>query len=130
MIECLSVESGEKLFYTRASFSSKAVEETKCILSTPYRNIMSKSNRSELEKFNDELDTYRSIAERNRHRLDEEPLLDKQLSFWFESTRFLISELEIWNQLGNNEKYEETVVKTQKVLDRVHALIIRFIEEL
>ncbi len=95
----------------------------------PHINVMNESNRSELERFSDELNSYRLFAERNRHHLDQEPLLDRQLIFWFESVRFLLSELEIWDRLGNNKKWDETVGKLQKALSNVNQLITSLLEK-
>lgn len=51
------------------------------------------------------------------------------LDFWLESTQFCITELEIWDELGDREKYNETVKKLQKILNDLHQLMIRLTEE-
>lgn len=84
---------------------------------------MSKSNRPEIEEFHRQMETCRSIVTRNKDLLEEDIWLEKQITFWTESTRFLITELEIWDQHGNSDKYQLTITKLQKSLDRLHELI-------
>lgn len=84
---------------------------------------MSKSNRPEIEEFHRQLETCRSIVARNKELLEEDSWLEKQLIFWAESTRFLITELEIWDQQGNSDKYQFTITRLEKSLDRLHELI-------
>jgi hypothetical protein len=59
---------------------------------------MSKSHQSEVEKFHHELDHYRATARSKKHRLQNNPFLVKQNTFWIEGKRFSISKLEIWDQ--------------------------------
>ncbi len=89
---------------------------------------MNISYRSKLESFKGELDQYRSIAGRHHSELDEKPLLGKQLEFWFQSARFLITELEVWGKLENDKKYDETIYKLQKALNHVRQLITELLE--
>lgn len=90
---------------------------------------MRRSVRVDVEKFHRELDTYRSaVAELSKERLGTS-FLEKQLIFWMESARFLISELEIWGKLGDNTKYDVVFNKLQKNLDRVDRLVTQLTEE-
>ena len=84
---------------------------------------MSKPNRPEIEGFHRQIETCRSIVARNKDLLEEDAWLEKQITFWTESTRFLITELEIWDQQGNSDKYQLTITMLQKSLDRLHELI-------
>jgi len=84
---------------------------------------MSESYQSDIERLNRELDRYRSIAKINKASLEENIWVAKQFIFWVEGTRFLISELEIWERVGNSNKCEETVRKIQHALDHLHELL-------
>jgi len=89
---------------------------------------MSKSYKSEAEKFHRELDFYRATARSNKPRLEDNPFLEKQITFWIEGTRFFISELEIWDQLRDAEECEKTIHKIQEALDRMQRLIDQLVE--
>jgi len=90
---------------------------------------MRRSVRADVEKFHQELDSYRSTLADLSKRRQETSFLDKQLIFWMESARFLINELEIWGKLGDNTKYDVVFNKIQKNLDRVNELIAQLTEE-
>lgn len=84
---------------------------------------MESAFRKEIEQFQNELANDRFIIERNQERLENDSWLDKQIRFWVESTRFLISELEIWDKLDNHEKGAQTCIKAQKALDHLYELL-------
>ena len=84
---------------------------------------MNKYVRLDVEGFKQELESYRKIVTKNQEALDSKPGLEKQIFFWMESTRFLLSELEIWNELGDDAKCAETTVRIQQVLGRLHKMI-------
>lgn len=84
---------------------------------------MSKTDRAEIQELHRQMDTYRSIIKRNNGRLEHDIWLEKQIRFWMESTRFLITELEIWDRLGNETKCVETTSKAQKALDTLYDLL-------
>ena len=69
------------------------------------------------------------MAEGNRHWLDQDPALDKQIIFWIQSVHFLISEAEIWDRLGNSKNYAETIHRLQRAMDNVYQLIVRLLEK-
>ena len=84
---------------------------------------MSESYQSDILRFHRELDICYTLAKTNKARLKEHPLVEKQITFWIEGTRFLISELEIWERMGNLSKCDETVYKVQQALDHLHELL-------
>lgn len=84
---------------------------------------MSKYIRLDIESFNKELESYRITVVKNKASLSSKPWLEKQIFFWMESTRFLISELEIWNELGDHVRCAETTVRIQKALERVSMMM-------
>lgn len=43
--------------------------------------------------------------------------------------RFLITELEVWDRLGNRDKYDATYNKARKALDYLNTLIDQFTED-
>ncbi len=87
---------------------------------------MNKYVRLDMESFKKELESYKNIVIKNQEFLKSQPWLEKQIFFWMESTRFLISELEIWNQLDDPAKCAETTVRIQKALERVNKMIQQF----
>ena len=87
------------------------------------RFTMNKPYQSEIEKFQRELNRYRSLATANRGRLEANSLLGKQLTFWAESTRFLISEPEIWGRMRDASKWDETAYKVLQALDRLRDVL-------
>ena len=93
---------------------------TSCV---PKVVVMSKYIRLDIESFNKELESYRITVVKNKASLSSKPWLEKQIFFWMESTRFLISELEIWNELGDHVRCAETTVRIQKALERVSMMM-------
>ena len=81
---------------------------------------MSASYRSEIVRLQRELDHIHSFVRTQKRRLEENPLFEQQIRFWAESTRFLITELEIWDRMGETMKCRVTVLKVQKALDHLH----------
>lgn len=51
-----------------------------------------------------ELKTNHAILLQNQQRLEDNEWLAKPISFWMESIRFLISEMEIWDQLHDRAR--------------------------
>lgn len=84
---------------------------------------MNKSVQSEIEGFRRQLSLYGVIIKRNKNRLENDPWLERQIAFWMESLRFLLKELEIWDQVGNQTKCQDVIDKTQKAADHLHELI-------
>ena len=84
---------------------------------------MSKSYQSDIEKFQRELDHCRSLAKANKDWLEQNPIIEKQVTFWVEGIRFLISELEIWERFENANKCKETAYKAQRALNRLGELL-------
>ena len=91
---------------------------------------MKQSVRADTEKFQRELNIYRStLVELYKERHTQpSSLLDRQITFWMESARFLISELEIWGKLGNETKYALTLNKVQQTFDYLNGLIAQLSE--
>ena len=79
--------------------------------------------RLAIEKFDQELETHRLFAIGNKELLKKYPWFDQQIIFWMESTRFLVAELEIWNERGDETKCAEVISRAQKSLDRLYRLI-------
>lgn len=90
---------------------------------------MSKPSKSDKHRFERELSHYRSLAKANKSALDGKPFLAVQINFWMESVRFLITELEVWEYMGNPTKYHETINKIDKALHYVHRLILYLEDE-
>lgn len=84
---------------------------------------MSRNVQEEIERIKSELANNHCIIERNNQRLQSDPWLEKRIIFWMESARFLVTELEIWDHAGNDEKCAETTLKAQKALDGLYDLL-------
>ena len=48
---------------------------------------------------------------------------NKQVTFWVEGSRFLLSELDVWERLGNTQKCAEIVHILQGVLNHLRDLL-------
>lgn len=90
---------------------------------------MKESPHSDPEDFERELEILRSIIRNNVQRLHQDPVLDKQLDFWMESARFLMAEMKIWGETGNEPKHDQAVARMQKVLAALQELIDRLNDE-
>jgi len=90
---------------------------------------MSKSSLTDVQRFQGELKRYRVIISENKQRLENHPLLAKQIDFWVESSRFLLTELEIWDRLGNRNKYNVTYNNARKAIDYLYTLIDQLPED-
>jgi len=90
---------------------------------------MSKSSRPDVLRFQHELEKFRAIINSNNGSLENNPLLARQINFWVESMRFLITELEVWDRLGNRHKYDATYNKARKALDYLNTLIDQLTED-
>ncbi len=84
---------------------------------------MNQQIRLHIERFDQELESYRLFVIQNKELLKRNPWLERQITFWTESARFLIAELEIWNDLGDHAKCNEVIVRAQKALNRLYKLI-------
>ena len=85
---------------------------------------MRRSGQSDKAHYEAELRHYRSMAKTNKRALEGKPFLAVHLNFWLESTRFLITELEIWEYQRNKAKYYQTIDKINKALNHLHRLVI------
>lgn len=83
---------------------------------------MNKDVQLNIERFDQELEGYRLLVIKNKEILKDNPWLDSQITFWMETTRFLIAEVQIWDQMGNSIKCEEVTVRVQKSLNRLFRL--------
>ena len=78
---------------------------------------------SDQEDFQQELDALRSILQQNLQKLNQDPFLDTRLEFWLESANFLVTEMDIWERVGDVGKREQAVERMQKVLGILQELI-------
>ena len=83
---------------------------------------MSNSFQKIRESLTRELQKVRSKA-RGDQRRQEDQLLDKQLDFWIESAKFSISELEIWDGLGDEIKCHQAVIRARDCLNNIYKLL-------
>ena len=84
---------------------------------------MNKCVQSNIEKFDQELEGYRLFVISNKELLKQNLWLERQITFWMESSRFLIAELQIWDELGDSTKCAEVTARAQKALSRLFRLI-------
>ncbi len=84
---------------------------------------MNKHVQSNIEKFDQELEGYRLFVISNKELLKRNLWLERQITFWMESSRFLIAELQIWDELGDSTKCNEVAARAQKALSRLFRLI-------
>ena len=84
--------------------------------------LMNNSFQKIRESLTRELERVRSKAQEHQRR-HEDPLLDKQLDFWIESARFSISELEIWDGLGDEIKCHRAAVRARDCLNNIRKLL-------
>src|SRR5262245_10354458 len=93
--------------------------------------MIKRPSRSGKEIFQRELELYR-LAITNfykEHPQKSLSLLAKQIIFWLEGAHFLISEMEIWGQEGDDMKYEASALKVQEALDHLNELVVQLTEE-
>lgn len=90
---------------------------------------MKRPTRSDQEQFRRELEIYSSTITELAKRRQETSFMEKQTIFWTESARFLITELEIWDKMREDTRYDATVVKIQKIFQRLNGLINQLTEE-
>lgn len=90
---------------------------------------MNEIKRAEIKQLAAELDRSRSLLKKTKLWLEDDPVIDKHLSFWLESAQFLITELEIWEDLKNETKYEETLIRVRNVLSYIHQVLTQFGEK-
>ena len=74
---------------------------------------------SDPEDFEKELEVLRAIL----HRLNEDARLEKQLDFWMQSAEFAVTSMEIWEEAGNQERFDEAAQRMRKVLETLQKLI-------
>ena len=91
--------------------------------------MMKKSVREDTERFKQELAHCRSVVAGLTKRRQETSFTEKQLTFWMESARFLITELEIWGKLGNDAKYEVAIHRIRKNIEYVRKLMAQLADE-
>jgi hypothetical protein len=90
---------------------------------------MSKSSRPDVLRFQHELEECRAIINKNNNSLENNPSLARQINFWMESAKFLVTELEIWDRLGKRNNYDATYNKTRKAMDYLYTLIDQLTED-
>lgn len=100
-----------------------------CYSHPPEKFTMSKSSRPDVLRFQHELEKCRAIINKNNGSLENNPLLARQIDFWMESTRFLITELEIWDRLGKPPNYDATYNRLRKAMDYLYTLIEQLTED-
>lgn len=78
---------------------------------------------SDPEDFEKELEILRAILQRRLHRLNEDARLGKQLDFWMKSAEFAVTSMEIWEEAGNQDRFDEAAQRMKKVLETLQKLI-------
>ena len=73
--------------------------------------------------FEKELEILRAILHRHLHRLSEDAKLGKQLEFWMKSAEFAVTSTEIWEEAGNQDRFDEAAQKMKNVLETLQTLI-------
>ena len=84
---------------------------------------------SDPEDFQQELDALRLILRDNLKHVRQDRMLGNQVEFWMESARFLETELQIWENAGNQYKRQQALERMRKVLDILQELIDRMNED-
>lgn len=75
------------------------------------------------EDFEKELEILRAILHRRLHRLNEDARLGKQVDFWMKSAEFAVTSMEIWEEAGNQDRFDEAAQKMKSVLETLQKLI-------
>ena len=78
---------------------------------------------SDPEDFEQELEILRAILHRNLHRLNQDARLGKQLEFWMKSAEFTATSMEIWEDAGNQDRFDEAALRMKRVLETLQKLI-------
>lgn len=78
---------------------------------------------SDPEDFEKELEILRAILRRHLHRLNEDARLGKQLDFWMKSAEFAVTSMEIWEEAGNQDRFDEAAQRMKRVLETLQKLI-------
>jgi hypothetical protein len=92
-------------------------------------STMNKLSKTDIQRLQRDLYEYYATLGRNKDRLEKRSWLEKPLTFWMESVRFLISEMQIWNQTGNNSQYEKTLKRAQDAMDHVSRLMMELTKD-
>jgi hypothetical protein len=72
---------------------------------------------SDSEDFEKELEILRAILRRHLYRLNEDARLGKQLEFWMKSAEFAVTSMEIWEEAGYQDRFDEAAQRMKKVLE-------------
>ena len=78
---------------------------------------------SDPEDFEKELEVLRAILRRNVQRLNQDARLGKQLEFWMKSAEFAVTSMEIWEEAGNQDRFDEAAQRMKRVLETLQKLI-------
>ena len=84
---------------------------------------------SDPEDFEKELEILRAILRRNIQQLTQDPRLGKQLEFWMSSADFAFRTMEIWEEAGNQDRFDEAAQRMRQVLETLQRLIERLGDE-
>jgi hypothetical protein len=77
----------------------------------------------DLEDFEKELEVLRAILRRNTQRLNQDARLGRQLDFWMKSAEFAVTSMEIWDEAGNQDRFDEAAQRMKRVLETLQKLI-------
>ena len=85
---------------------------------------MSKSSGSTKELFSAELAEYRSIVELHKDILKTDSVLEAQFTFWMESARYYIVQIDVWAINHDTQRYEDAVQCARENLDHLADFVI------
>jgi Zn-dependent M32 family carboxypeptidase len=78
---------------------------------------------SDPEDFEKELAVLRAILRRNLQRLNQDARLGKQLEFWMKSAEFAVTSMEVWEEAGDQDRFDEAEQRMKRVLETLQKLI-------
>jgi hypothetical protein len=84
---------------------------------------MDKLSKADVQRLQRDLYEHYVTLGRNKDRLEKRSWLKKPLSFWMESVRFLISDMQIWEEVGNPAKGEKAFKRAREAMYYVDRLM-------
>jgi hypothetical protein len=84
---------------------------------------------SDPEDFKQELEILRAILNRKLQRLNQDARLSKKLEFRMKSAEFTVANMEIREDAGNQDRFDEAAQKMKRVLETLQQLIDQLGEE-
>jgi len=86
--------------------------------------MMSKPLKSGIQRLQRDLYEHYITLGNNKDRLEKRSWLKKPLSFWMESVRFLISEMQMLDEVGNHTQGEQAFKRARAAMYHVNQLMI------